>query len=166
MAESQGRPPLVERALGMIETRGLVGAIEAADAMVKAAKVQLLDKERTTGGLVTIKVIGEVGAVRSAVDAGARAAERIGELISTHIIPRPHDEVEDLLIYAGGPEDGLPVNQGKDGLKRISDLENLPVKDLRALARKTDKFPLSGREISVASRDQLLSELRKFYPPN
>src|SRR5512139_78665 len=102
MAKPQGKPPLVERALGMIETRGLIGAVEAADAMVKAAKVTLLDKELTTGGLVTIKVIGEVGAVRSAVDAGSRAAERVGELISTHIIPRPHDEVEDLLLYAAG----------------------------------------------------------------
>ena len=154
-----------ENALGMIETRGLVGAIEAADAMVKAAKVTLLDKELTTGGLVTIKVIGEVGAVRSALDAGARAAEKIGELISTHIIPRPHDEVEDLLIYADGSETAPTNDRGKDGLKRIHDVERLSVKELRALARKTQKFPLSGREISVAGKDQLLNELRKFYTP-
>ena len=165
MAEPQGKPPLVERALGMIETRGLIGAIEAADAMVKAAKVTLLDKELTTGGLVTIKVIGEVGAVRSALDAGARAAEKIGELISTHIIPRPHDEVEDLLLYGVEGESAPAADQGKNGIKRIHNLERLSVKELRALARKTDDFPLSGREISVAGKDQLLNELRKFYPP-
>ena len=165
MAQPQGKPPLVERALGMIETRGLIGAIEAADAMVKAAKVTLLDKELTTGGLVTIKVIGEVGAVRSAVDAGARAAEKIGELISTHIIPRPHDEVEDLLLYAEGDETASAAYHSKNGTKGSHQLERLSVKELRALARKTDNFPLSGREISVAGKDQLLNELRKFYPP-
>lgn len=165
MAEPQGKPPLVERALGMIETRGLIGAIEAADAMVKAAKVTLLDKELTTGGLVTIKVIGEVGAVRSAVDAGASAAGKIGELISTHIIPRPHDEVEDLLLYADDSEAAPATYHVQDDTKRFHNLERLSVKELRALARKTDNFPLSGREISVAGKDQLLNQLRKFYPP-
>jgi len=162
MATLQGKPPLAERALGMIETRGLVGAVEAADAMVKAAKVTLLDKELTTGGLVTIKVVGEVGAVRSAVDAGARAAEKVGELISTHIIPRPHDEVEDLLLYPGAaPEDTEGKNVPWGGV----DLEAMSVKELRALARKTGDFPLSGRDISIAGKDQLLNALRKFYPP-
>lgn len=84
-------------ALGLIETRGLVGAIEAADAMVKAAKVRLLGKERVGGGLVTVMVRGEVGAVKAATDAGATAARRVGELISVHVIPRPHAEVEQIL---------------------------------------------------------------------
>jgi microcompartment protein CcmL/EutN len=151
----------------MVETRGLVGAVEAADAMVKAAKVTLLDKELTTGGLVLIKVIGEVGAVRSSVDAGARAAEKVGQLISTHIIPRPHDEVEDLLLYE------FPEAERKSARKPVrpvseksrTELKNMPVKELRALARKTDNFTLTGREISKAGKDQLLRELRKFYPP-
>lgn len=84
-------------ALGMIETRGLIGAIEAADAMVKAAKVSLVGKEKVGGGFVTVMVRGEVGAVKAATDAGASAAERVGELISVHVIPRPHEEVEMIL---------------------------------------------------------------------
>lgn len=89
------------KALGMIETRGLVAAIEAADAMVKAANVTLTCKEHVGGGLVTVMVRGDVGAVKAATDAGAAAAERVGELISVHVIPRPHEELEGLLT---GPE--------------------------------------------------------------
>jgi ethanolamine utilization protein EutM len=84
-------------ALGMIETRGLVGAVEAADAMVKAAKVVLVGKEQVGGGLVTVLVRGDVGAVKAATDAGAAAARRVGELISVHVIPRPHEEVDKLI---------------------------------------------------------------------
>ena len=84
-------------ALGVIETKGLVGSIEAADAMVKAAKVSLIGKERIGGGYVTVMVRGEVGAVKAATDAGAAAARRVGELVSVHVIPRPHSEVETIL---------------------------------------------------------------------
>ena len=84
-------------ALGMIETKGLVASIEAADAMVKAANVTLIGKEHVGGGLVTVMVRGDVGAVKAATDAGAAAAERVGELISIHVIPRPHEEVEAIL---------------------------------------------------------------------
>ena len=84
-------------ALGMIETKGLVASIEAADAMVKAANVTLIGKEHVGGGLVTVMVRGDVGAVKAATDAGAAAAERVGELISVHVIPRPHEEVEFIL---------------------------------------------------------------------
>ena len=84
-------------ALGMIETKGLVGAIEAADAMVKAANVTLIGKEFVGGGLVTVMVRGDVGAVKAATDAGAAAAQRVGELLSVQVIPRPHAEVEDIL---------------------------------------------------------------------
>lgn len=86
-------------ALGMVETKGLVGAIEAADAMVKSANVQLVGKEQVGGGLVTVMVRGDVGAVKSATDAGAAAAEKVGELISVHVIPRPHNEVELILPH-------------------------------------------------------------------
>ena len=86
-----------QQALGMIETKGLVGSIEAADAMVKAANVTLIGKVHVGGGLVTGMVRGDVGAVKAAVDAGAAAAERVGELISIHVIPRPHNEVEGIL---------------------------------------------------------------------
>ena len=84
-------------ALGMIETKGLVGAIEAADAMVKSANVQLIGKEQVGGGLVTVMVRGDVGAVKAATDAGAAAAEKVGELISVHVIARPHMEVDKIL---------------------------------------------------------------------
>ena len=84
-------------ALGMIETRGLIGSIEAADAMVKAAKVTLIGKEKIGGGYVTVMVRGDVGAVKAATDAGAVAAEKVGELVSVHVIPRPHTEVEMIL---------------------------------------------------------------------
>lgn len=91
-------------ALGMIETKGLVGAIEAADAMVKAANVVLIGKEKSGGGLVTVLVRGDVGAVKAATDAGAVAAERVGELISVHVIPRPHSEVEVILPKGNAAE--------------------------------------------------------------
>ncbi|MCZ6598482.1 MAG: BMC domain-containing protein [Planctomycetota bacterium] len=84
-------------ALGLIETKGMVGAIEAADAMCKAAKVTLLGTEISGGGLVTVMVRGEVGAVRAATDAGAASARRVGELLSAHVIPRPADELEGFL---------------------------------------------------------------------
>ena len=85
------------QALGMIETKGLVGSIEAADAMVKAANVHLIGKVHVGGGLVTVMVRGDVGAVKAATDAGAAAASRVGELVSVHVIPRPHGEVEYIL---------------------------------------------------------------------
>ena len=86
-----------QNALGLIETRGLVGSIEAADAMVKAAHVRLIGKEKVGGGYVTVMVRGDVVAVKAATDAGAAAAERVGELVSVHVIPRPHQELEFLL---------------------------------------------------------------------
>jgi len=94
-----------KNALGLIETKGLVGAIEAADAMVKAAKVTLIGKEKVGGGYVTVMVRGEVGAVQAATDAGSAAARRVGELVSSHVIPRPHAEVESIL-----PEGGVPAH--------------------------------------------------------
>ena len=87
----------MKEALGLVETRGFVGAIEAADAMVKAANVQLVGKEKSGSGLVAVMVRGDVGAVKAATEAGAEAARRVGELVSVHVIPRPHTDVEDLL---------------------------------------------------------------------
>lgn len=86
-----------KEALGMIETRGLVGAIEAADAMVKSANVTLIGYEKIGSGLVTVMVRGDVGAVKAAVDAGSCAAEKVGEIVSQHVIPRPHTDVEKIL---------------------------------------------------------------------
>lgn len=86
-------------ALGMIETKGLVGAIEAADTMTKSANVKLIGYEKIGSGLVTVMVRGDVGAVKAATDAGAAAAERVGELVSVHVIPRPHTDTEKILPH-------------------------------------------------------------------
>jgi len=93
----------MKEALGMVETRGLVGAIEAADAMVKAANVSLVGKEKIGSGLVTVMVRGDVGAVKAAVDAGAAAAKRVGELYGVHVIPSPHEDVEGILPTVAAP---------------------------------------------------------------
>lgn len=90
-------PRMSREALGMVETRGFVGAVEAADAMVKTANVELVGREYVGAGYVTVLVRGDVGAVKAATDAGAAAARRVGELVSVHVIPRPHEEVEKVL---------------------------------------------------------------------
>ena len=96
-ASTRQRKDQMLEALGMVETKGLIGSIEAADAMVKAANVVLVGKEYIGAGYVTVMVRGDVGAVKAATDAGAAAARRVGELISVHVIPRPHTEVEKIL---------------------------------------------------------------------
>ncbi|MYB65621.1 BMC domain-containing protein [Candidatus Poribacteria bacterium] len=88
---------MTEDALGLVETRGLIGSIEAADAMVKAANVRLVGRQEVGGGYVTVMVRGDVGAVKAATDVGAEAAARVGEVVSVHVIPRPHPEVETIL---------------------------------------------------------------------
>jgi microcompartment protein CcmL/EutN len=105
---------MVDYALGLVETKGLVAAIEAADTMVKTANVVLIGKEITRGALVTIKITGDTAAVRSAVDAGAAAAQRVGELVSKHVIPRPADGLE-VLIFAENP---LRHDAGENVLSR------------------------------------------------
>jgi len=97
---------VAQTALGMVETRGLVAAVEAADAMVKAAAVTLQGRDRVGGGLVTVLVRGEVGAVRAAVEVGAQAAQAVGQVLAVHVIPRPDDQVEAILPgpgRGGGP---------------------------------------------------------------
>lgn len=118
-------------ALGMIETRGLIGSIEAADAMLKAANVTLMNKTQVGGGLVTVMVRGDVGAVKAAVDAGAAAAERVGELLSVHVIPRPAADVERILEK---PERAkVPISQQASAEEQASvdtaASENLPADD-------------------------------------
>ena len=106
-----------KQALGMVETKGLVGAIEAADAMVKAANVTLIGKEKIGSGLVTVMVRGDVGAVKASVDAGAAAAKRVGELYSVHVIPRPHDEVEGILPQKGESASDKAETKAKSATK-------------------------------------------------
>ena len=149
----------ITSALGLVETRGLIAAIEAADAMLKAANVQLLGKEVTKGALVTIKVVGDTGAVKSSVAAGAAAAERVGELVSSHIIPRPHEELVKVLddTETTGPV-AAPVSAGSLAPETLA---AMPVRELRDLARQTAGFGLQGREISSANKEQLLEQFRE-----
>lgn len=149
-----------QSAIGMIETRGLVGAIEAADAMVKAANVVLIGKEKIGGGLVTVMARGDVGAVKAATDAGALAASLVGELISVHVIARPHEEAESILPILP-PEDPIETNQNPELKTEDFELSNLTVGELRKLARGIEGFPLTGRQISVANKEELLTEIRK-----
>ena len=121
-------------ALGMIDTRGLVAAIEAADAMVKAANVTLTRKEEVGGGLVTVMVRGDVGAVKAAVDAGAAAAERVGELISIHVIPRPHEELEWILT---DPDPGAAPKAPEDD-SDAEEEEPVQTEQAAAEAKKTE----------------------------
>jgi len=148
-----------ERALGFVETRGLVGAIEAADAMLKAAKVQLIGKQLTTGGMLIIKVVGEVAAVTAAVEAGAKAAQKVGELVSSHVIPRPDTQTEPI-VYEGAEPSLTHDTPGMVSRRREVALEDLTVRELRQLARQTPGFPLQGRQISKANKASLLKELR------
>ena len=139
---------MAAQALGLIEMRGLVGVTEAADAAVKAASVSLSGVEKIEGGLVSIRVLGDVGAVQAAVEAGALAGGLVGELIAKHIIPNPHDDLIDAFCLE---------NRSLNG----ADLESYSVTQLRRLARETEGLAIQGREISHANREQLIQELRK-----
>ena len=125
-------------ALGMVETKGFIGAVEAADAMVKAANVQLLGKEYIGAGYVTIFVRGDVGAVKAATDAGAAAARRVGELVSVHVIPRPHSEVERVLP-ANGRTGFSPDERALQGAGRGQLGEGDQGRSLSAGARDANK---------------------------
>ena len=120
------------QALGLIETKGLIAAIESADTMLKAAEVTLLEKTHVGGGLVTVAVVGDVGAVKASVDAGAAAAQRVGELISVHVIPRPHSTLDGLIVNVhplvkddtpDGPDDGGPGSNAESAVEDTSPAE-------------------------------------------
>lgn len=150
-------------ALGLIETKGLIGAIEAADAMLKAANVKLVSKEKSTAALVTIKVVGEVAAVKSAVDAGAAAAQRVGQLVSAHVIPRPDDEIESLIFDLPGsseikeePSAQTKVRKVKDSVKRA---ENLSSETLFADVEKKEK-PAAKKEEEPVNVKSHIEELK------
>ena len=142
-------PSWTEQALGLIETRGLVGAIEAADAGIKAAPVELLGTERTDPALITVLFGGDVASVKAAVDAGAAAAERVGLLVAVHVIPRPMPGLEIMSDEEEGAAAGTPLAEMK-------------VVDLRHRARQIENFPLKGRELSAANRDELLAHFRSL----
>jgi len=158
-----------ERALGLVETRGLVGSIEAADVMLKTASVKLAGTEYARGGLVMVAITGDVAAVKTAVEAGAAAAARVGELVSSHVIPRPAEDTGALIPLssraATAPEkpaeEEFPFapEPGAGGLR--ARLEAMNVHELRTLARDTPGLGIQGREISMANRDVLIRELLK-----
>jgi len=156
-----------ERALGLVETRGLVGSIEAADVMLKTARVTLAGKEYARGGLVTVAVTGDVAAVTTAVEAGAAAAARVGELVSSHVIPRPAEDTA-FLVAVPRAADAAPAKPAEEEFAFEPDpgafrarLEAMNVHELRTLARDTAGLGIQGREISMANRDILIRELLK-----
>ena len=136
--------------MGLVETRGLIGAIEAADAMVKGAPVRLVRTVVTPAALVTVQVVGSVGAVYAAVSVGERAAKRVGQLISSHIIPNPDGTVRTLLQLH---KTNVAVPKGH---------ESLTVQQLRAVARGIADFPMTGREIARAKKGELLALLKTY----
>ena len=168
----------MDSALGMIETRGLVGSIEAADVMLKTANVRLLGKEVVRDGLVTIEIFGEVAAVKASVEAGGLAAGRVGERVSQHVIPRPMDDID--IILAGQPESATtpdPVPTPPAAPVRSApvrrtvapapapdtqeDLDTMTVHQLRAIARDIPGLGIQGRQISKANKQLLILEIRK-----
>jgi ethanolamine utilization protein EutM len=180
---------MMDFAFGMVETRGLVAAIEAADAMVKTANVRLIGKERTDPAMITIKIIGDTAAVRSAVEAGAAAAKRVGQLVSQHVIPRPAEGVEDLIFAKsilseeeigmlmdrdatlpaaesetedGSEEDVAFVPpQSNERDSYMAELTAMTVHELRSYARSFKGLSIYGRAISMANKEQLLEEIMK-----
>ena len=139
------------KALGLVETRGLIAAIEAADAMTKAANVKLIGLEQTVAALITVQVVGDTAAVRSAVDAGGAAAERVGVLVSTHVIPRPSSDVEKMQF---GESSEAARRERSTGSRK-----DMTVRELRRLARRTPGLSIQGREIARANKQQLLDVL-------
>jgi microcompartment protein CcmL/EutN len=176
---------MIDYALGLVETRGLVAAIEAADAMVKTANVVLVGKEQTSPALITIKVVGETAAVLASVEAGAAAAQRVGELVSKHVIPRPAEGMEDLIYVQGSrtqldvedelregriEEDeeavpevpyAMPEGLTEEQQEYYNSLEAMTVHELRRHARSVEGLKIYGREISRANKARLLEELMK-----
>ncbi len=144
------------QALGLIETRGLVGAIEAGDAGAKAAAVEFTGSEYADAGLVTVYFRGTVAAVRAAVDAGAAAAERVGRLVSVHVIPQPHPDLDIISDAPREPDAGerAPVDPAR--------LMSMKVVELRRAARRVPGFPIKGRGLARANRDEILDGFRNL----
>ena len=143
--------------LGLIETLGLIGAVEAADAACKEANVKLVGYDLATGGLVTIKLIGELAAMQAAVEAGARRASKVGKLISAHIIARPYDDT--IKVFKLAAEEELETEETPEKAK--DELSAKTVRELREIARRLDNISLTGREISRARKSVLIEEILK-----
>ena len=175
-----------KRALGLIETYGLTPAIEAADAAVKAAMVSLRGYVKVKSGIITVAVEGDVAAVKAAVQAGAAAAEKVGRVLSTHVIPRPIADIDVMIqtensagpeVEKSGPnikfdqtEDHIPEIDNPNSLDKFQkilnisygELEKMTVHELRRFARKLTGLSIQGREISKANKEKLLREITMF----
>lgn len=152
-------------ALGMLEVKGYAGAVEAADAMAKAASVKVLGSAQVGSGFVAILIQGQVGAVTSAVAAGSQAAQKVGQVISSHIIARPHASLELVLREVQtGKGTGTDVRKAITSLHNSTPLAHLTVAELRNLARETEGINLKGRDISMANKEELIQALKKLYP--
>ena len=147
-------------AIGLIETRGLVGVIEASDAAVKSAPVELLGIKPIGGGLVSTHFRGEVAAVQVAVQAGVEAALKVSQVISHRVIPAPHLDIENLLLHQPQAATPPPAQPPPD------ELEGLPVSRLRQLVRQLPDAQLRGRQVSRANKETLLRELRRASAPD
>lgn len=145
----------MELALGLIETKGLIGAIEAADAMLKAANVKLTKKEKITAAMVTIEVVGEVAAVRAAVDAGAAAAQRVGQLISVHVIPRPDDQLEPFITESiVKPSTSKKEKKQKDvGMESLFDIKEEYEEQIETVSFDYNEFPEDSLEENANTVD-------------
>ena len=171
-----------ETALGLLETHGLVAAIEAADAMLKTAEVRLVSIEQTIPALITIKIVGDVASVQASVDAGRAAAERIGRVVSAHMIPRPAAEVRAMMELDGprkrkssaspsastspsaSASSSTPEQRASAEARPVDqppDYESMTVRELRAAVRDLPDFPLQGRDVARARKSELLEHLRR-----
>jgi len=149
----------MHQALGLVETKGLVAAIEAADAMLKASKVRLVGKERALAGLITIVVVGDVAAVKASVDAGAAAAQRVGELVSVHVIPKPDDQINTIL-----PLEEFKINSASEKIikpkpsEKITE-EKVAKKELKVTPKVKPDIPIKEKpkkeETSISSSDTI-----------
>ena len=159
--------PGYERAVGLIETRGLVGALEAADAMCKAARVELKGRHKADAGLMSVLVEGDVGAVKAAVAAGALAAQRVGELVSQHVIPMPYLDILPILprSRSGHPKDPVTPDTPVP-IPDLASIRTLSVMELRRIARSLPNFPLSGRAISAAHKEELVAAFEALAKPS
>lgn len=156
---------LVGKAVGLIETRGYAALVAASDASSKHAYVELISVQRASDGLVLIAFAGDVASVQAAVDAGAREAQTVGELISAHVIPRPDESVWRMLGVANTPAaQGTREEQPPEPRNDHSvpdDLDELPVRELRRIARAMEDIGLSGRDISRAPKSELIDAIRR-----
>ncbi|TJY43952.1 BMC domain-containing protein [Cohnella pontilimi] len=161
-------------ALGMIETWGVPALIAAADAAAKAANVRVTTYEKADAGIVTVYLIGDVASVKAAVEAGAAAARQVGQLLASHVIPRPDASVPQMLQMLERPEEPvkpeprLPesgmLHEAIRAPEFVPEWDKLPVQELRRIARNTPGFPLSGRQISTAGKAVLLRLLTEHNP--